>query len=66
MDVLGRSSPLFRTHHLTSTGRLQEENVQFSSPSPPYSVQTSLPLVSSSLVNFLQKANWLHSIFQPW
>ena len=66
MDVLGQSSPLFKTHHLSSTGRLKEENVQFDAPETPYSVQPSLSLVSSSLVNFVNKANWLHSIFQPW
>ena len=66
MDVLGQRYPLFKTHQLSSTGRLEEENVQFDAPETPYSVQPSLSLVSSSLVNFVNKANWLHSIFQPW
>ena len=66
MDVLGQRTPLFKTHEVTATGRLKEENAQFEAASPPYSVQSSLPLVSSSLVNFLNKANWLHSIFKPW
>lgn len=66
MDVLGQSYPIFKTHQLTSTGGLKEKNLQFEPPETPYSVQSSLPLVSSSVVNFLNKANWLHSIFKPW
>ena len=57
MKILGRSFPVFKTYELGPRG-VEEE--------APYSVQSSLPIVSSSVVNFLNKANWLQSIFQPW